>query len=162
MIRSLTRFCVVISNILGGLIAGASVNRYVVEVPAWRHMDVVQWANYSRHADLGNGFYLYPFLGIGLVIFSVAAAVGYFLDSKPESAKLPVYLTALLAIIGIGLTRLAAPVMLSLRTSGNEPKVLMHAFNSFHYWGTFRAWAQVLAFFTSVWATVQVYSKDKR
>lgn len=156
MFKTLTRFCVVVTNILGGLIAGASVNRYVVEVPAWRHLSVQQWANYSRYADLGNGFYLYPTLGIGLVIFSVIAAVAYFLDSKPEDAKWPIYLTALLAIIGIGLTRLAAPVMLSLRTSGNEPKVLMHAFNSFHYWGSFRAAAQILAFFTSVWGTVKV------
>lgn len=161
MIRSLTRFCVVISNILGGLIAGASVNRYVVEVPAWRHMDIIQWANYSRHADLGNGFILYPFLGIGLVIFSVAAGVGYYLDGKPEDAGLPVYLTALLAIIGIGLTRLAAPVMLSLKTSGNNIHVLRHAFNSFHYWGSFRAAAQVLAFFASVWAMVRVFENRK-
>jgi hypothetical protein len=45
----------VLATGFGGLLAGASADRYLVQVPAWRHLDVMIWAEHSRHADLGNG-----------------------------------------------------------------------------------------------------------
>jgi hypothetical protein len=55
---------------LSGLLAGASADRYLVRVPAWRRLDPMTWAEHSRHADLGNGRFWYP-------ILASAARLGY-------------------------------------------------------------------------------------
>jgi hypothetical protein len=46
-----------------GLLAGLSVDRSVVAMPAWRWVGVRGWAAFSRRADLGNGLVLYPLRG---------------------------------------------------------------------------------------------------
>lgn len=38
--------------LLDGLLAGSTVDRFVAGWPAWKHVGVNAWAEYSRHADL--------------------------------------------------------------------------------------------------------------
>jgi hypothetical protein len=38
----------VLATGFAGLLAGASADRYLVQVPAWRHLDVMTWAEHSR------------------------------------------------------------------------------------------------------------------
>ncbi len=47
--------------ILSGFLAGENIYRYVLEVPAWRHINIINWGEYSRHADLSyRGIFLLP------------------------------------------------------------------------------------------------------
>jgi hypothetical protein len=108
---SLTETLVLAAVLVGGLF-GSLLDRSLVSTPAWQRLGVVAWANYSRHADLGNGDIVYPIGAIlwwGLVI---GAAVAYRRDAAaPRAAGRPLYL-ALGSVLGaIGSTIIAAPVM---------------------------------------------------
>jgi hypothetical protein len=137
---------------LSGLLAGASIDRYLVQVPAWRRLDVMTWAEHSRHADLGNGRFWYPSLAFGTTGLSVIAAVAANRRViVVDGLLLPVYLAAFLSFLGLGMTLLAAPNLLRLR----EPKdraTTEASFRAFHRWGLVRAIFQILAFPTNLWA----------
>ncbi len=51
--------------VLTGLLAGISLDKALVQLPARRRMGVVAFAGFSRANDLGNGLVLYPLLGVG-------------------------------------------------------------------------------------------------
>jgi hypothetical protein len=44
----------VVATVFSGALAGLSIDRMVVALPAWRRVGLLGWANFSRHADLGN------------------------------------------------------------------------------------------------------------
>jgi hypothetical protein len=136
---------------IGGLLAGGNVYRYVIEVPAWQQMDKLSWAEYSQHADLKNGIFLFPFEAIASAFFFIFASV-ILLRKKNILAggTAWIYLASVFAIAGLVLTFFAAPYMLSLRTIGNDPVRLQETFNKFHFWGLLRAIVQVLSFLASV------------
>src|SRR5262249_39920064 len=137
---------------LSGLLAGASVDRYLVQVPAWRRLDVMTWAEHSRHADLGNGRFWYPVLAFGPTGLSVVVAMAVMRGVlMADGLVLPVSLAALLSLLGLGVTLLAAPNLLRLK----EPKdraTTESSFRAFHRWGLVRASFQILAFPTNLWA----------
>jgi hypothetical protein len=154
----LARIFIVISTVLCGLMAGSDTDRYIVQVPAWRHLGAGAWADYSRYADLGNGLFLYPVLAIGSAVFLIAAAVSIKLDKKAKNKKrMPVYLALIFALTGLFFTVFAAPIMLSLPGTAGNPSSLGLAFEHFHFWGLLRAAVQFLAFGASVWAMAGVY-----
>jgi hypothetical protein len=147
------RTIIVAACMLSGLLAGGDVYRYVIEVPAWHHLDIETWATYSRHADLGNGIFLFPLEAILPAILLIIAS-GIILRNKPvfQAVALPIYLATIFALVGLGLTFFAAPIMLGLRHKIDEPAGLVRIFEQFHFWGRLRAVAQVLSFFGSVWS----------
>ena len=135
------------------VVASVGLDRLVVQMPAWRQVGVRAWAAYSRHADLGNAWMLYPVAAFGGTALSVAAAVTIRRDRMaPSHAALAVYATAILAVAGLLVTTQAAPYMLSLRTIGDDPSALQHAFVGFDCWGGVRAVAQILAFVANLWS----------
>jgi hypothetical protein len=137
---------------LSGLLAGASADRYLVQVPAWRRLDPMIWAEHSRHADLGNGRFWYPILAFGACGFSVTAAVGVARHAVavPGLAG-PVYLAAIASVLGLGMTALAAPQLLRLRRP-RDRATTEASFRAFHAWGLIRARLQILAFPANLWA----------
>lgn len=70
-----------LATLVGGLLAGLSLDRSLVALPAWRRLDVEAWAVFSRHADLGRGLVLYPVLGVGGPLLSVATAFAYVVET---------------------------------------------------------------------------------
>src|SRR5262245_23814586 len=146
---------------LSGLLAGASADRYLVQVPAWRRFDVMTWAEHSRHADLGNGRFWYPVLAFGATGLSVASAIAVKQGVlNADGLALPVYLAALLSLLGLGMTLLAAPNLLRLRHP-KDKATTQASLNAFHRWGLLRAVLQILAFPVNLWAleaacTIQV------
>ncbi len=126
-------------------------------MPAWRKVDVHAWAAYSRHADLENGFFLYPTEAISGALFTVAAAVFFQLDhTAPAQAALPVYLSVVLVLGGLLATVKAAPIMMSVRRIGDDTSALQKAFDGFRRWGNVRGVFQILAFLANIWALVAV------
>lgn len=141
--------------LVNGLLGGLSLDRSLVALPAWRRVGVRGWAAFSRHADLGNGLVLYPLLGIGGPLLSIATAVAYWLGPSGPSAAVPVAAMVLLSIGHVVGSARAAPIMASVgRLTDDDEAGLRDAFARFENWQTVRATLQVLAFGASVWALV--------
>jgi hypothetical protein len=145
------------SCVLTGLMAGGSVDRYIVQVPAWRHMDVLTWADYSRFAEFGNGLYLYPFEVLGSFILLFTTTTVVLMDkSRFRHIAWSVHLAAIFSTIGLVFTFFSFPIMLGIQTMGNNRAEMQAAFEKFHFWGLLRAVAQVLSFI----ACVSVFTKS--
>ncbi len=154
------RFFITGACILSGWLTGGGIDRYIVQLPAWRHIDILTWAEFSRHADLGNGLFVYPFEGIGgllLLIVSSFVLIIHRNNRILNSLSVPAYFATGFAVIGLILTLFAAPAMLSLRTIANDPTLLQNAFDRFYYWSLFRGIAQVLSFFGCIWAMARAF-----
>jgi hypothetical protein len=154
---TLVRSLEVAATVFNSVVAGAGVDRVVVQMPAWRILGIGPWADYSRRADLRNGRFLYPLSAIGGCALSVAAAVGFARNRHtPRAAGTPILLSVLLAATGLALTTQAAPHIRSIRRLGDNPIKLQRAFNAFEWWGRYRAIVQFAAFCTNVWALVSL------
>lgn len=152
MASATTRWLLVAATLFGGVLAGGNIDRAFVAMPAWEQVGAQGWAEFSRHADLGNGLLLYPIEAIGGALLVLAAAISFrFERTPPRRAALPLYLAVLLAAGGLALTVMAAPIMLGIRDT-SDPATLRAAFERFYFWGNLRGACQVLAFFAEVWA----------
>jgi len=152
MTTATARILLLLASVLSGLLAGASADRYLVQVPAWRRMDVMSWAEYSRHADLGNGRFWYPALAFGATGLSLAIAVAVYSHALVvKGLALPLYLAATTSALGLGFTVLAAPNLLRLRHH-TDRDTTHRSFRRFHFWGLPRAILQITSFPFTLWA----------
>ena len=151
------RLLLIGATLLSGLLAGATLDRLVVQMPAWRRVGSRPWAAYSRHADLGNGLLLYPVEAIGGAIFSIAAAIACHRDAAvPRSAEAALWVAVAAALGGLLATTQAAPRMLGLRKLGDDPVALQRAFEGFDRWGAVRGALQMLVFLSNLWAVAGI------
>lgn len=134
-----TALLLIVMGRLLGTIAD-SLNRTLVEMPAWQHLGAEAWAAFSVRADLGNGRTLYPLAGIGGTVLILGAAIAFRLNPRrPWSVAIPLYAGALMAVCVMLTTTQAAPVMLSLHRIGSDPARLQQAFERFYRWDSIRA-----------------------
>lgn len=150
---SWTRGLVLSTLVVLGLF-GSLVDRALVATPAWQHLGVLDWAAYSRHADLGNGLIVYPIVGILPTVLAVAAAISHRLDRAAQrSAGPPIYLAALCMIGVMATTLKVAPIMHTVGNLGDNRTELQQAFNEFTLWGVHvRGGFFAVAFLSTVWA----------
>jgi hypothetical protein len=155
MRSSVTLGLVVAATVVGGLFS-SMLDRTLVATPAWRQLGVQAWAHFSRHADLGTGNIVYPIGGILLWGLVFAAAVSHRLDrNAPRAAGLPIFLAALASIGAIIATIIAAPIMGSIDSLGNDTVALQSAFDRFTRWGVYiRGVFFTVSFVCTVWALV--------
>jgi len=157
----LTKSLLVAALVFGSL--GASFGRTFVENPAWRHVGVKAWAEFSRAADLGNGEIVYPIEGIGSALLIAAAAFSFRMSpQRPLSAAIPIYGAVLMKIGVLLITTQAAPIMLSVAHIGDDPVALQRAFDGFAQWGNVRAVFVFLGYCTEVWALVTILRLPSR
>ena len=154
MAINLTLILLLAATIMTGLLAGASLDKAIVQLPARHHMTVVAFASFSRANDLGNGLIVYPVLGISAALLTILAALVAFLQGTPLQHGLPLYISALLALLHSVTTTRAAPNMLSLRQGTNDETALTETFNRFAKWHNLRTILQVLNFVILLWAIV--------
>jgi hypothetical protein len=154
MTINLTRILILAATIVTGLLAGASLDKAIVQLPARHRMGVLGFATFSRANDLGNGLIAYPVLGISAALLTILAVLVAFLQNTPFPQVWPLYSAALLALLHSFTTSRAAPNMLSLRESTNDEAMLIETFNRFAKWHNLRAVLQVLNFIMLVWAIV--------
>src|SRR5207237_8073973 len=146
------RAVLILASGFAGLLAGASADRYLVQVPAWQHLDVMTWAEHSRHADLGNGRFWYPLLAFAATGFSIAAALAVRQHVLIAGRlAVPSYMAALFELLGLSITVFAAPNLIRLRRH-QDLATTERSFRLFHRWGVLRAAFQVSAFPISLWA----------
>ena len=150
-----------VAAVFSGWLAGASIDRYIVQVPGFRHIDIVQWGEYSRHADLANGLVLYPAEAIIPFLLFIISFVIIIRSGQLNSLKVPVFLALLLSASGLFFTIFAAPIILGIKNMPNDPVLLQQAFDTFHFWGGLRAGVQVLAFFPALWALGLAFRMNK-
>jgi hypothetical protein len=142
------------ATVMTGLLAGASLDKSVVQLPARHRMGVVKFAAFSRANDLGNGLIAYPVLGLGSALLTIAAAFVVYWQGASLTEGWSFYVSAFLTLLHTFSTTRAAPHMLSLRQSVNDEKTLTLIFNRFEKWHTLRAVLQALNFITLVWALI--------
>ena len=143
------------ATVFTGLLAGASVDKALVQLPARRRLGAIAFANFSRANDLGNGLIVYPILGVGAALLTILAALAAVLNGTPLAQAWPLYVAALLALLHTFTTTRAAPNMLLLRhlTDHDETKSAA-ALDRFARWHNIRAVVIVLNFVVLVWAVV--------
>jgi len=141
-----------IATALDGILAGASLDQSIKQLPARRRIGAIAYSVYARAADLGTGIVWYATLGIGAALFTIVAAI---VGLVPMNLALPLYLAAAASLAHSFTTSRAAPIMLSQRhiaaTAENEPK-LTALFDRFERWQTARVIVQVVTFGLMLWA----------
>jgi len=140
-----------IATVVDGVLAGASLDQSIKQLPARHQIGVRAFSAYSRAADLSNGVAWYASLGIGGALLTLAAA-GLSLLAVPAREAAPVLLAGGLAIAHSFTTARAAPINLSQRTVGDDEVALRSIFSRFERWQTVRAILQVATFLLMVWA----------
>src|SRR5690348_14970760 len=125
MIRTTARNTLVAATFVGGLLAGGNVDRAIVAMPAWQQVGVSSWADFSRHADLGNGLVLYPLEAIGGALLLLSAIICFRFERIGfERARVPLLAALALSLGGLALTLKAAPVMLGIEHTAGSAELM--------------------------------------
>lgn len=137
---------------LDGLLAGASLDQSIKQLPARRRIGVIAYSAYSRAADMGTGLFWYPILGVGGALLTIVAALVAFAQAAPVGLVLPLYLAAAASLAHSFTTARAAPTLLRQRNVGDSEPELTALFTRFERWQTARAILQAATFGLMLWA----------
>src|SRR3712207_1847610 len=99
MVLDLTFGLIVAATAADGLLAGASLDQSIKQLPARHKIGLVAYSEYSRASDLGPGVLWYAVLGVGAALLTVAAAVAAFAQEVPPASAGPLYAAAGLAVL---------------------------------------------------------------
>src|SRR2546427_3991655 len=87
------------ATIFNGILAGGSLIKSVVELPARRTIGLPAMAAYHGAADLRTGFWIYPALGLGAPALTIALGIAFVVDQgAPMAAASFGYLAAALSL----------------------------------------------------------------
>ena len=137
-----------------GLLAGASLDQSIEQLPARHRIGVRAYSAYSRASHLANGrFWLIP-LGIGGAALTLAAAIWALRLHLPTSRSLPLLVAGGLAIAHTLSTLKAGSINLTQWKVGDDDVALANILNRFERWQALRASLQFLTFVFTVWALV--------
>jgi hypothetical protein len=141
-----------------GLLAGASLDQSIKQLPARHKIGLVAYSEYSRASDLGPGILWYGILGIGAAVLTIAAAVAAFFQGVPPASSTPLYVAAGLTVLHSLATTQAAPTNFSQRGVAKDEAALARVFARFERWQTLRVVLQVLNFGAMLWGLVAYVS----
>ncbi|MEO8610115.1 MAG: hypothetical protein ABI690_19630 [Chloroflexota bacterium] len=150
----ITLILMVAATALNGILAGASLDQSIKQLPARHRIGVVAYSTYSKAADLGNGIPWYIGIGIGAVLLTIGAAIAAVSQQVASQTTLPLFVAVGLSILHSVVTTQAAPTMFSQRQHENNEVALTQVFNQFARLQTLRALVQVISFATLLWALV--------
>jgi hypothetical protein len=157
MIATFPLVLVLTATALDGLLAGASLDQSIKQLPARHRMGAIAFSAYSRAADLGNGILWYSILGVGAALVTIAAAVTILVVGSPFMQALPFLIAAFLSGLHSLVTLQAAPTNFSQRKVVNDEAALSAVFDRFERWQTLRATLQVLTLVAMLWALFVLY-----
>ncbi len=147
---------IVTSVIVNGIIAGVSFDVAAVKLPTRRRIGPVAYAQFARGNDLGNGKIVYPLLGVLTLLLVMATTIVAWAKHEPVGIMAPLLIAAVFTLLHSACTAKAAPIMLSLAKTPDDPKVLGHKLNRFAFWHGFRAVFQIVGFVVLVWALTKI------
>jgi hypothetical protein len=153
-------FLLVTAVAANGLLAGASLDQSIKQLPARHRIGVLAFARYSQAADLANGTPWYAALGIGTALLSLAAAIAALTrhPDGPATAALIVLIAATVAHSAV--TARAAPINFSQRAAGDDETALTAIFDRFARWQTVRVVLQVAALLAAAQSIASTLSGD--
>ena len=146
------RLLLIAAVAFNGVLSGASLDQSIKQLPARRRMGVLAFSAYSRAADLGNGIAWYAIIGVGAALFTIAAAVGAYLQAAPGLVAVPLYLAAFTSLLHSFTTAQAAPTLFRVRQVKDDAAQLTVIFDRFERLQTLRAALQVATFGLTLWA----------
>jgi hypothetical protein len=149
-----TLWLLVAAVIGNGLLAGASLDQVIKQLPARHRIGVVAFSDYSKAGDLGHGIAWYAALGIGAALPTVIAAAVGLADPPSTPAATALWLALLLTVAHSFTTVRAAPLNFSQRAAAGDAARLAAIFDRFERWSTARATFQVLTLLSVTWALV--------
>jgi hypothetical protein len=150
---TLTFILLVFATAVNGIVAGASLDQAIKQLPARQRIGSVLYSRYSQAADLGNGIPWYVSLGISAVLLSLGAAVAAFFQQLNMEAAWPIYAAVVLSVLYSLITSQAAPTLFSQRRHSDEAELKI-VFDRFARLNAVRAFLQVLCFATLMWALI--------
>ena len=139
-----------------GLLAGASLDQSIKQLPARHRIGVEAYSAYSQASDLGNGIFFYGVLGVGAALLALAAAVAAHVAALPGAGLVPADLGAAFAVLHSLVTARVAPTSFSQRRVQGDAAALARVFNRFARWQAVRAGLQAVNFGVLLWALVAV------
>ena len=125
-----------------GILAGLSLDKVIVQLPARRRIGVTAYAAYARAADLGNGIAFYAAVGVGAAVLTVAAFAVAVAVGAPAAVTGLLAAAALLSLVHSAMTARAAPTMFQIGRAGDDQAAMARLLARFARWSTARAAAQ--------------------
>jgi hypothetical protein len=126
MAASVTKVLATGAVLFAGLLAGVTLNRALVQLPAWQRIGVLAWADFSRAENAGIGAILYPALGLAALLSTIGTALVYKLGrTKRFTTSIPIYTAAGVAITWALVTRARRLACAVIRASAHAvPRVV--------------------------------------
>jgi hypothetical protein len=142
----------VIATVIDGLLAGASLDQSVEQLPARHRIGVRAYSAYSRASHAANGrFWLIP-LGVGGAALTLATAIWAQTLELPGSRTLPLFIAGGLAIAHTLTTIRAATINVRQWRGTQDDEHLAGILDRFERWQSLRAALQFFTFGAAVWA----------
>lgn len=131
-----------------GLLAGLSLDKVIVQLPARRRIGAVAYAAYARSADLGNGVAFYAAVGVGAALLTLAAFAVAAAQGSSGSVTGLLATAAALSVLHSVATGRAAPTMFRIGTAENTQAALEPLLARFARWSAARAALQAATLVT--------------
>ena len=122
-----------------GLLAGLSLDKVIVQLPARWRIGAVAYAAYARSADLGNGIAYYAALGAGAAVLTLAAFAAAAARGSSGTVTGLLAAAAALSVLHSIATGRAAPVMFKIGRAADTQEVLAPLLTRFARWSAARA-----------------------
>jgi hypothetical protein len=160
MASSLTKGLAIGATLFGGVLAGLTADRSLIQMAAWHHIGVIPWANFTRAAYAVPGFILNPAVGLAGLLLTVGTAIALRFDRTARGFRwFPIYAAAVLAVAGAVVTRgILVPVMMRVRESAISGAELQQLFLTGVRWWAINDVLHALTFGFNLWALVAVWS----
>lgn len=139
-----------------GILAGISVEVALVKLPTRQRIGTLAYATFARGSDLGNGIWVYPTWATGATLLTFAATIVALIEQTSSTLLVPLVLASLTSIGHFFATAQAAPTMLRVGKTADDPALLAPLLDRFARWHALRATLQALAFFLLLWAILAV------
>jgi hypothetical protein len=154
--RSVWLALLAITVIVDGLLAGASLDQSIEQLPARHRIGVRAYSAFSRASHASNGrFWLIP-LGVGSAVLSVAVALWALQFDLPAARAFPIYLAGVFGALHMLSTVRAATINVTQWKEGVDDARLAAILQRFERWQALRAVLQFFTFAVAVWALVNV------
>ena len=163
MPSSITKGLTVGATLFGGLLAGVTANRALVQLPAWERIGLVPWATFTAAENQGRGPIFYPVIGLAALLLTVATAIACHFDPDARrSRRFPLYSAALLALVWAAITRFVlVPATFHVNTAANDAAELRQLFMTVTRWSGINDALHVLTFGLSLWGLTELFSVPK-
>jgi hypothetical protein len=125
-----------------GILAGLSLDKVIVQLPARRRIGVTAYAAYARAADLGNGIALLPVCGCRRRGADPGRLRRAASPGAPGAVTGLLAAAALLSLVHSAMTARAAPTMFQIGRAGDDQAALAPLLARFARWSAARAAAQ--------------------